>query len=64
LADQQRTALVTGAGSGIGKSIATALAEIGLRVALVGRDRAKLERARAELPKGRDSAAISSTGPR
>jgi NADP-dependent 3-hydroxy acid dehydrogenase YdfG len=59
LADQQRTALVTGAGSGIGKSIATVLAEIGLRVALVGRDRAKLERARAELPKGRDSAFVA-----
>jgi NADP-dependent 3-hydroxy acid dehydrogenase YdfG len=59
LADQLRTALVTGAGSGIGKSIATVLAEIGLRVALVGRDRTKLERARAELPRGRDSAFVA-----
>jgi NADP-dependent 3-hydroxy acid dehydrogenase YdfG len=59
LADQTRTALVTGAGSGIGKSTALALSGIGLRVALVGRDRAKLERARAELPKGRDSAFVA-----
>jgi NADP-dependent 3-hydroxy acid dehydrogenase YdfG len=56
LAEQLQTALVTGAGSGIGKSIATTLAQMGLRVALVGRDRAKLERARADLPNGRDSA--------
>jgi NADP-dependent 3-hydroxy acid dehydrogenase YdfG len=44
-----RTALVTGAGSGIGRGIATALDELGLRVALVGRDPAKLEQTRAGL---------------
>jgi NADP-dependent 3-hydroxy acid dehydrogenase YdfG len=37
------TAIVTGAGSGIGQGVALALARRGLRVALVGRDRAKLE---------------------
>jgi citronellol/citronellal dehydrogenase len=53
------TALVTGAGSGIGRSIATALAGMGLRVALVGRDREKLERTRAGFVKGRDSAFVA-----
>jgi NADP-dependent 3-hydroxy acid dehydrogenase YdfG len=51
-----QTALVTGAGSGIGRSIATTLASMGLRVALVGRDREKLERIKAELAVGRESA--------
>jgi len=59
LAANLHTALVTGAGSGIGRSIATTLAEMGLRVALVGRDREKLERARAELVGGRDSAFVA-----
>jgi NADP-dependent 3-hydroxy acid dehydrogenase YdfG len=60
LAANLKTALVTGAGSGIGRSIANALAEMGLRVALVGRDREKLERTRAELSKGEDSTFIAS----
>jgi len=59
LADSMRTAIVTGAGSGIGRSIAGTLAEIGFRVALVGRDRERLERTRAELVKGRDSAFVA-----
>jgi NADP-dependent 3-hydroxy acid dehydrogenase YdfG len=54
-----QTALVTGAGSGIGRCIANTLSEIGLRVALVGRDREKLERNRAALAAGRDSALIA-----
>ena len=54
-----QTALVTGAGSGIGRAIAATLAEMGLRVALMGRDREKLERARADLKKGRDSAYVA-----
>lgn len=37
------TAIVTGAGSGIGRGIALALARKGLAVALVGRDRGKLD---------------------
>ena len=53
------TALVTGAGSGIGRSIAMTLAEAGLRVALVGRDREKLERTRAEFKRGNDTAFVA-----
>jgi NADP-dependent 3-hydroxy acid dehydrogenase YdfG len=59
LAATLQTALVTGAGSGIGRAIAATLAEMGLRVALIGRDREKLERARADLRKGRDSAYVA-----
>jgi len=44
-----RTALITGAGSGIGQGIAKALDEIGVRLALIGRDEAKLEKTRASL---------------
>lgn len=54
-----QTALISGAGSGIGRSIARALSEIGVRVALVGRDREKLERNRAALATGRESALIA-----
>ena len=43
-----KIALVTGAGSGIGRATALRLRRGGARVALVGRDRARLERAAAE----------------
>ncbi len=59
MASTLKTAVVTGAGSGIGRGVATILADMGLRVALLGRDRAKLERTRAELPRGRDSALVA-----
>ena len=50
-----RVAIVTGGGSGIGLAVATTLAELGARVAICGRDAAKLERARADLAaQGRD----------
>jgi citronellol/citronellal dehydrogenase len=42
-------AIVTGGGSGIGLALARTLSELGARVAICGRDVAKLERARAEL---------------
>jgi len=40
-----KTAIVTGAGSGIGLATVRMLGELGYRVMLVGRDQAKLERA-------------------
>jgi NADP-dependent 3-hydroxy acid dehydrogenase YdfG len=49
LSMQARTALVAGASGGIGRAVAVALAEAGLRLALVGRDRARLEETRALL---------------
>ena len=50
------TALITGAGSGIGRGIARTLDALGLRLALIGRDERKLEQTRAELVKGRETA--------
>ncbi len=58
MAATEQTALVTGAGSGIGQAIAATLAGMGMRVALVGRDREKLERARAGFSRGGDAAVV------
>jgi NAD(P)-dependent dehydrogenase (short-subunit alcohol dehydrogenase family) len=44
-----RTAVVTGATSGLGRAAATGLARLGARVVLVGRDRRKAEGARDEI---------------
>lgn len=44
--------LVTGGGSGIGLACARLFLDQGARVAITGRDQAKLDRARANLPKG------------
>jgi NAD(P)-dependent dehydrogenase (short-subunit alcohol dehydrogenase family) len=43
MADQERIAIVTGAGSGIGRAVALALLADGYRVALAGRRRDRLE---------------------
>ncbi|HEV3011587.1 MAG TPA: SDR family oxidoreductase, partial [Burkholderiales bacterium] len=48
MASAKRVALVTGAGSGIGKSAAHALLKDGYHVALVGRRKDMLEKAAAE----------------
>ncbi len=52
------TAVVTGAGSGIGRGVARALAGMGLRVALMGRGREKLEATRALLGDADDAALV------
>lgn len=53
-----RSALITGAGSGIGRAIARSLGELGLRLALVGRRRKALEETRALLGDTADSPVI------
>lgn len=58
MSDGSKAALVTGAGSGIGRATAVELAKMGHRVALVGRDLSKLERVRDEI--GRDDTLIES----
>lgn len=51
-----RTALVTGAGHGLGRAVALALAGAGARVLLVGRDEAKLAETGAQIPDSRIAA--------
>lgn len=55
---ESQTALITGAGSGIGRAIALSLAEFGLRLALVGRRREALEQTHALLASGGDQALV------
>ena len=54
-----QTALITGAGSGIGRAIAISLAQAGVRVALIGRRYDKLEETRAELRTAADQAVLA-----
>jgi NADP-dependent 3-hydroxy acid dehydrogenase YdfG len=59
MAIHYQTALIAGAGGGIGQAIARTLAEAGVRVGLMGRDRAKLEASRAALGATAASAVVA-----
>ena len=54
-----QVALITGAGSGIGRAIALNLAQAGARLALLGRNRETLEATKAAIGPNGDSAFIS-----
>lgn len=54
-----KTALITGAGSGIGQGIAVALDAIGVRLALVGRSESKLEKTRSLLTQANGPALLT-----
>jgi NAD(P)-dependent dehydrogenase (short-subunit alcohol dehydrogenase family) len=53
-----RTAVITGGSRGLGEAMAKALAETGAQVALVARDRARLEQVRDEIAASRDTAEV------
>jgi NADP-dependent 3-hydroxy acid dehydrogenase YdfG len=55
---QHKTALISGGGGGVGRAIAQTLAPLGVRIAFLGRDRQKLEAARAELGAQADTALV------
>lgn len=57
-AARQRTAVITGAGSGIGQATAIMLAGLGFQVALIGRDAGKLDATRQLM--GRDDTIVES----
>jgi NADP-dependent 3-hydroxy acid dehydrogenase YdfG len=56
---QHQTALVAGASGGIGRAVATDLTRLGIRTALLGRDREKLENVRAALGDAGQAAVIA-----
>ncbi len=54
----QKTALITGASKGLGRAMALALSGNGAKIALVSRDRAKLETVQREIADGGGSAQV------
>jgi NAD(P)-dependent dehydrogenase (short-subunit alcohol dehydrogenase family) len=57
---EDKTAVITGASSGIGAAIAVAMAQAGARAVLVGRDPERLGRCRAEVEQSGGSAVVVS----
>src|SRR5438128_2332470 len=53
-----RTAVITGGSRGLGEAMATALAEAGAHVALVARDRKRLETVRDSIAEAGGTAAV------
>lgn len=53
-----RTAVITGGSRGLGEAMAKALAEAGAQIALVARDRARLERVRDDIAKDGGTAEV------
>jgi len=53
-----KVALVTGASSGIGATIATSLGELGMKVAIAGRDQARLRRVALEVERAGGEALV------
>ncbi|WP_344859860.1 SDR family oxidoreductase [Amycolatopsis ultiminotia] len=64
MAIEGRTALVTGAGNGLGRAIARELSDRGARVVLTGRDRGKLDRVAQECRAGTRVATVDTADER
>jgi NADP-dependent 3-hydroxy acid dehydrogenase YdfG len=58
-----RTALITGATGGIGRAVAKELAGMGIRLALMGRDRGRLEQVSRDLALSQDATVIAPCDP-
>lgn len=54
-----KVAMVTGAGGGVGKAVSKRLASEGCKVALLGRDRGRLQKAAAEIGDKKNTVAIA-----
>src|ERR1044072_5079959 len=63
MASHNKVALVTGAGSGIGKAVALTLIKDGYKVAMAGRRKDALEQAAAESGAGANGVVVPTAGP-